>query len=737
MKKAVLICICLLVFFLSACSNNNSHEAEDANDGTNVKLIDSHFEEFAYRSDPVEFSSSGEFIQAAIAHDNRIYYVHFEYGSQDISTLIVTGFNADGSDIKRIEMQSPGNEVASFNVTDDGNFAFFILNRTLSQQNFNVTAYYVEYDSDGNEITRKEFGDFTLIENPQPNTFAVLSDGRVIAIEQSENELCELDFNTRDLGDSFTLAESTGRVHNIFSAQPGSPYDFLVSDDSYLYGYNINNNEQTIILSWSQLGFAELFPAGVGIFNNGSIFLLTTNRNTNSGIEYELYILTPGNKNEMPEKITITLAGLSVQGELRQAVAIFNRQNTLYQIEIYEYLNQADIPSGDITPDTLRNIFNQAMLRFQVDLMTGNVPDIIVQPTYEMIDAGLLLDLNTFIDTDPEINRADFFPNALSAMEWSDGTLPFISNKFSIQTIMSRSGTLGHIRSWTPEEMLTLIHNTQDMTLPFGAHMLREDFLTMLIRVVNIDFIDFDIYRASFDNIEFINLLETAKMLPSISDVPSEVLGFGDSVLEILRMQSGQQLLSMAFFASPGNYQLYADSFEDSIALGIPTANGGVNIIAPYSQVGIGATTEHADAAWGFVRSFLLPSAAEFDRGTMLNVGFPIRIDLYEELIEDVKTPRTFINNEGAIVEYSREALSAYDGSEIIELYAMSDETANNLRIIIESAISLKRGLNDEIWEVIESDIADFYSGIRSSEETARIIQNRAEKWLSEQELLS
>jgi len=79
------------------------------------------------------------------------------------------------------------------------------------------------------------------------------------------------------------------------------------------------------------------------------------------------------------------------------------------------------------------------------------------------------------------------------------------------------------------------------------------------------------------------------------------------------------------------------------------------------------------------------------------------------------------------------EILSAFDGSARIELYAMSDETARNLYAFIESAIPIGGSIGDELWEVIKGDLADFYAGVRSAEETARIIQNRSQIWLSEQ----
>ena len=74
---------------------------------------------------------------------------------------------------------------------------------------------------------------------------------------------------------------------------------------------------------------------------------------------------------------------------------------------------------------------------------------------------------------------------------------------------------------------------------------------------------------------------------------------------------------------------------------------------------------------------------------------------------------------------------------EVILLYAMTEETAKNLRLFIDSAEPVRRGISMELWHAISGDLNDFYSGVRSAEATAHIIQNRAGIWLSEQQLLA
>jgi len=728
MRKIIsLFLACVLIFALAACGNKTP-EQNTVRDAVEVELINTHFNTYDYQRERIVLDIPESFIYAALAYGNRFYYITVESDSQDKPVIVVTSLNMDGSDTKRIEMQSPGDEVSSFSITEDGNFAFIVFNRTVTLQGINLSVFYIEYDRSGTELTRRELRDFALVDFPQLNTFAILNDGRVLAIDPNENELCEIDFISRDRGDSYLFAEESGRVRGIFSTEKSSPFDILVSDDFYLYGYCFETNEQTVLLRWVQSGFSNVNFAQACIFDDGHIIILIPNRNATGEVMTELYFLTPFRRT-----VTLTLKALSVPDDVRRAVALFNRQNPPYRIEIYEYFDQKNIPAGT-NIDIWREILNQAMMRLQEDLMAGNLPDIFYMPTEEMIDRGFLLDLNPLIDADPDINRDDFFQNVFIEMLRPDGTLFGISNKFYINTIVSRNEILGHIDTWTLAELISLIHSTQDMTLPFGRFMTRENLLG-LVSLYGLGFFDFDNFQASFDSDEFINLLNAAKLLPSFSDLPHDT-GIYGSFTEVLQMQTGDQILSYVNFHSPSGYQLFAESLTDFLALGIPTAAGGKHMITHYGTIGIGANTNHVDAAWAFLRSFLLPSAAEFEPEGG-SFGFPLRIDLFNELVKNTITTIPYVPGEGEIAESPHETYSLFDGLEVIVLLSMSEETANGLRTLIESAVHPGRGMSEELWAIIEGDLADFYAGARSAEETARIIQNRVERWMSEQHLLA
>jgi len=743
-KVLSLFLICIFILNIAACGSRTP-ESEREQGGTggagigvgvDAEMINTHFEAFAYHRERVEFTSSGNFIQAATSHANQIYYAYIDFISRDNFNLIITNTDADGNETGRLEIQSPGNEIASFKITQAGNYAFMLFHRTIATQGFDIEAYYVEYDRNGTQLIQKEFGKFTLIDNPQNNTFVILNDGRIFALNTNERTLNELDFNSRDWGETLPFPDTGNMIFGIFPADANSSFDIFISDTSYLYGYNIEKNEMTVLFDWMQTGFVNIYYIHTGILDDERIFILAGDGNARGEWDAELYILTPVSRDEMPEKIILTMSGMTVSQDMRQAVAAFNNKNSDYRIEIYEYINQADYVGVTESADFIA-VHDRARLRFQVDLMAGNIPDIIFNPTSEVYDRGFLIDLYPFIDADPDINRSDFFPSALSAMEWSDGTLLSFSNKFYIETIMSSYDLLGHIDKWTPAVLLTLIEQVKDKPFPFGAGFIRDNLIFLMLNTGIMGYIDPDNFNVNVDNDEFISLLKTAMMLPTYSDLPPD-MWTGDIIAEILRMQKGEQLLSMQYFYNVNDYQYFTDSFPDSLTLGIPTENGGVHIIGQFQQIGIGAGTNHVDIVWEFLREFLLPSSVNFDRGMTGDLGLPLRIDLFDNLIEEAMIPNIHVNAAGESKELPRDRRLAQDGSFIhLELYAMSEETASGLRNIIESAVPLKTGLGKEIRDVITGDLVNFYLGEKTAEETARIIQNRAEIWMSEQKLMA
>jgi len=70
-----------------------------------------------------------------------------------------------------------------------------------------------------------------------------------------------------------------------------------------------------------------------------------------------------------------------------------------------------------------------------------------------------------------------------------------------------------------------------------------------------------------------------------------------------------------------------------------------------------------------------------------------------------------------------------------VTLTPMTDVAANNLRFIITSAQSGFARYSPDLWDIIAGDLAAFYDDAKTAEETAQIMQNRLQRFLSEQQL--
>jgi len=361
--------------------------------------------------------------------------------------------------------------------------------------------------------------------------------------------------------------------------------------------------------------------------------------------------------------------------------------------------------------------------------MTGNAPDIILVP-HDMRDAlirqGLLTDLYPFLDADPLLSRADFFPNVLRALEAPDGALPTIYNSFLVETMIGMADVASDRQSWTFADMLALVEQTDTQFL-LGEWTTAERFLDLALQFSGDDFINWSENRANLDSEEFIQLLEISTRLPHVM-APwdfGEDGRMGENVSPVIRMLHGEQLLDMIHLSRPCDWQMFTGMLgDDIVALGLPTADGGAHLIHMGAGFAISASSPHQEAAWRFVRQFLLPD---------INVDslwdFPLRIDLFDEVIAEARTPRMEIDEDGNEAETWRGGRGM--GDFIFYFYTLSDTEEQGLRAIVESA-SILGHFDETISEMVREETIPFFADDRSAADTARILQSRIQTFLSE-----
>ena len=772
---SALCAVLLLVTAVAGCGGGGSGGGGGGGSAA-APMDNAVFANYVYVPTYVDLPGVTDGLSGSVVHGDRIFYFYTAHDNppEDVNwetwepappRVIVASVLADGSDLREFEIPITGDhaDVSALSVTGSGNIALLLTERTWGTMSADTTLYYLELSLEGAELVREELnivppGQWFQVESAlflddgrivitawadrgteiylldeSRSVRATLSldwsrgavetaDGRILVFdtefdgERATDVLREIDFAAGDWGQSFPVTISN--VRGLHPARASDPFDLIIDDGNFLHGYTVETGERVPLFNWIETGFAFDHGYHIGFLADGRISVLHSNwdhRSNDGGWVTELAILRRVSRSELPEREVITLGGMGFWGDIRQRVVDFNRMSQTHRIEVVDY-------SMYSTPDD----WNAGMIRFLADFATGQGTDMIWGSHMQFMtlaDRGLLADLNPLIDADAEIHREDFFENALHAMKAADGTLPLIGNSFSIQTMVGNRGELEGITSWTFADMRALIEQTYHMNPAFllGEWMTGEQFLTMALMFSGQDFIDWTAGRANLDNEEFIQLLEIAAHLPAEWDTGDRDWNNWVSHYEL--MQRGDQLLSMAFLSQPNDLQIYSSVLDDVRVLGVPTADGGAHLLMPQSSLGISAASSNQDVAWNFIRESLLPDA-------FIEWSFPLRIAQFEELLEEAMTPEFWTDEDGNQHEQSRGGIGFGSGL-MIELYALSEEDGQLLREVVASASLL--GRHDEtITEMVQEETLPFFNGDRSAADTARILQNRIQTYLSE-----
>ena len=287
---------------------------------------------------------------------------------------------------------------------------------------------------------------------------------------------------------------------------------------------------------------------------------------------------------------------------------------------------------------------------------------------------------------------------------------------------------VGERESWTFGEMRALVEQAVDDNMDhiikdiMDREMNAEEFLWRALWLSGDYFLDFEENRANLDNEAFINLLELAARLPQ-EDFEWGFDAFRDHVM---RMRAREQLLKEAWLYSVNMYHMYRSVFEeDMVFLGWPGVDGGNHVVNFNGGFAINASAADPDAAWDFLRQFLMPGLDTMPGMFGGSPGFTLRIDELEEAIAEAMVPEYENNIQVPRILYSMNA------NVDIPLYAMTEAEAEELRSIIWGANITGNSIGI-ILEILSEEWLPFVHGDRTAEDTARILQNRIQTFLHE-----
>lgn len=536
----------------------------------------------------------------------------------------------------------------------------------------------------------------------------VLPDGRPAfrGHEGDGSVLRPFNFETKSFDEDISLPYSAYQLY----PSAGS-YSFCYMDSSTLYGYDVATQTTTKLAMLINCDIDESTLRSAYMDENDEIICLLSDYSSD---KTELARVKQVDAASLPQVTTLRLACNYISQDLRTQVLNFNRANKDVRIEVVDYsqFNTEDDYSAGVT-------------KLNTEIISGNVPDIFVSdqlPIEQYGAKGLLYDLYTLIDADGELSRESFIPNILKAME-SDGKLYSIASSFGIMSLVGNADVVGEEMGWTLQEMMDVINAHPEVQYVLDPGTTKAAILQTMLALNLNEYVDWATGECSFNSQDFIDMLDFLKMFPE--EFTYDDPGTGPYEL----MSDGRQLLLQYDLRDFVDYQTCIVSTKgEAVFKGYPTAEGVGNVLSyADSPLCISTACKAPEEAWRFISSLLDEDSDEIEYFS----GLPINARAYDAAEAEAMKKETYKDEEtGEVKEWPRRTVGWGDFT--IDIYAMTKEEAQALRELINST-DRSAAYDKNVMNIVSEELQPFFSGAKSAEDTARLIQDRVGIYVNEQ----
>lgn len=436
----------------------------------------------------------------------------------------------------------------------------------------------------------------------------------------------------------------------------------------------------------------------------------------NNDMTYEMRLLSERDISEIKQKKIIKMANTK-GGNMDiydSSIKKYNSENEEYKIEMVNYA------SDD-------RDFEQVINALNLDILSGNAPDIVkFNPN---IPGTFFADLYPLLDNDPALSRSDFVEGFLEGIE-SNGKLLQIYPSFSINTLCIKNKFADGLNEWNFEQLDSICKNLpDDMNIISGENIFsRSDIFMQLFNYR--EFTDLKNASCNFNSTEFIKRMQFMNDNQIGCTGPTDGAGLGVDE-QIYDFRNDKYLLINASVNSYRDFKIYEQVYggESCTFIGCPSDNGNGSYCSVANGYSIMAASQNIDGAWNFLKYYL------FEEDDASRFGFSaLESELSAEL-EYHKTLQTYEDPEtGELKNIDLYAMFEPNSSEptVIELQPFSYEKAAEYSELVHNAVKKSCDDAEEVRNILTEEMAYYFEGERSAEETAEIIQNRAGIYISE-----
>lgn len=749
---SILMATTMMASMLTGCSKGGENGETSSTDTAKS--------EYTYVADyqDIDLGFDGEngYVDSYKIKKGYLYYLYNEYSEeQSISKLMKISL-ADGSKSELPLELGTEEGVSTYDVAEDGSYVALV----YSYSEEGSSKYLFEsYDSNGQQICKNEIAELAnsdvYISNMYVNNDGLVvipSEEAAIVYDQSGNKKNEIEYGSSVNWTYITCLGEDGNLYMCYSSNDNGNYSckvgkldlasgkleevtgglnitdasamtsigdgkFLLSSSDSLYLINANDGSSEKALDWLTCDINGRFVTSVCPADEDNFYALVDDWENSMT---DLVKVNKVKSSEVAEKKEIVLGTLYSDSSVTSAVIKFNKNNPEYHVSIKTYFD---------TSNTTDTAYADAITAMNNDILTDDCPDIIDLSSLHipaLAQKGLLEDLGTYLDTSDKIRKDDLLDSVINGYSY-DGKLVGIPNRIYINTLIGSVSDVGTAENWTVSEMLDVAKANPDKAVMDYAT--KGSMLQVLISYDQDSFIDWEKGTCNFDNQDFIDVLEFCNTLPDDDD--DSVWDDDDSTP--VKIKKGKVLLAPVSLAEPESIQEYQSYFTgESNFIGFPSNGGSGAYMDAFCLYGITSKSDVKEEAWAFIESSLTNVD---DNGYYYGVS-PLKSEIEKQIAKSQEVSYATDENGEYILDENGEKIT--EGTSSISYgdwdytyHPVTDEEAEIFRNIINNAEPSQTS-DQTVLDIIQEEAGAYFSGQKSPEDVAGIIQSRINIYINE-----
>ncbi len=554
-------------------------------------------------------------------------------------------------------------------------------------------------------------------------------DGNIVAIcfGAGKQALVKIDPSTGKSIWSTDIADASGNTGTSFSID-SLKIRFDPSDSSYclmnangVRRFDSEGKPAGTVLDFLQylILASGNIASGLNIDAQGNFYITTVKDNKYEIFRYDI----EGGTHAAKKRAEITVAVPVSQKWLETAAVKFRKANPGYAVNIKAYEQEARV-GGD---------YENYIKALNTELLTGKGPDLFYAgglSTGKYIEKNLLEDLGALMARDGGFDDSHYYTNIFNALKYKDKlyTLP-VSVSFNVlaadKKILEQGTEAIDDSKWSWQDFKAA---GERLAGENGGKKGRRVFMPLtgssllgyLLQGNYGSFLDLNGRKAQFNSKEFVDLLEISKAF-STGDEKGE-FSYSPNYSDIDAIEKGEMVFNPQTFSDYTSYAFLKALYNDRVRLlkypSAGTGEGGV--FSSPALFALNANSGNKDAAWEFLKLLLSEEVQTEELG-----GFAVHRAAL------AKTAQSAVRmTESGGMAY---AISTKDKAKpkIVRPKPLTKEDISYINSFIE-AMGVYDAADTQAGKIVSEEAGAYFSGGRSAEETAKLIQQKVELYLGE-----